>query len=263
MFSCVFVAFQCNFLGQVWYLIVSVPDLCLLPYFHSTSVVNEKTDFCLTCVMNDLKLIFQWSASRITFENWFSSELRHEWLVKTDCHLTCIMSGLWKLVHLAVERPSVLHFSVDTIFMSFGIMVSIVKPWLGHWWGLDGQNSTAWPRKRTVPRRCVFCESYMLFLPCFVMLHARLFVDALWSPAGKGLTSWLSFVMSNCDVVTFPLVSWVRCGAWLYRFLIFAPFLFLCKLFTFSYLVYSLLPNGNFERKCFTSPYLYMSCEKK
>ena len=47
--------------------------------------------------------------------------------------------------------------------------------------------------------------------------HARLFVDDLWSPAGKGLTSWRSFVMSNCDVVfcefvTFPLVSWVRCG---------------------------------------------------
>ena len=42
---------------------------------------------------------------------------------------------------------------------------------------------------------------------CLVLLcsHARLFVDALWSPAGKGLTSWLSFVMSNCDVVTFPL----------------------------------------------------------
>ena len=36
---------------------------------------------------------------------------------------------------------------------------------------------------------------------CLVLLrfHARLFVDALWSPAGKGLTSWLSFVMSNCD----------------------------------------------------------------
>ena len=26
----------------------------------------------------------------------------------------------------------------------------------------------------------------------------------LWSPAGKGLTSWLLFVMSNCDFVTFP-----------------------------------------------------------
>ena len=65
---------------------------------------------------------------------------------------------------------------------------------------------------------CYFC----LVLLCF---NARLFVDALWSPAGKGLTSWLSFVMSNCEVATFPLVSWVRCGALLYRFLIFAPFL--------------------------------------
>ena len=46
----------------------------------------------------------------------------------------------------------------------------------------------------------------------------------------KGLTSWLSFVMSNCDVLTFPLVSWVRCGAWLYLFLIFALFLTLYPL---------------------------------
>ena len=47
----------------------------------------------------------------------------------------------------------------------------------------------------------------VFFLLCF---HARLFVDALWSLAGEGLASWLSFVMSNCDVVTFTLVSWVR-----------------------------------------------------
>ena len=49
---------------------------------------------------------------------------------------------------------------------------------------------------------------------CIVLLcvHASLFVDALWSPAGKGLTSWLSFMMSICDVVTFPLVYWDRCG---------------------------------------------------
>ena len=36
-------------------------------------------------------------------------------------------------------------------------------------------------------------------------------ICALWSPAGKGLTSCLSFVVYNCDFVTFPLVSWVRC----------------------------------------------------
>ena len=50
----------------------------------------------------------------------------------------------------------------------------------------------------------------VLFLLCY---RARLFIDALWSSAGKGLTSWLSFVMSNCELVTFPLVSWVRCAA--------------------------------------------------
>ena len=33
------------------------------------------------------------------------------------------------------------------------------------------------------------------------------------SPARKGLTSRLSFVVSNFEVGTFPLVSWVRCGA--------------------------------------------------
>ena len=72
-----------------------------------------------------------------------------------------------------------------------------------------------------VDHLCYLC----LVLLCF---HARLFVDALWSPAGKGLTSWLSFVMSYCDVVTFPLVSRFGCGAWLYRFLIFVLFLSLC-----------------------------------
>ena len=32
----------------------------------------------------------------------------------------------------------------------------------------------------------------------------RLFICALWSPPGKGLTSWLSFVVSSCEFVTFP-----------------------------------------------------------
>ena len=42
---------------------------------------------------------------------------------------------------------------------------------------------------------------------CLLCLCAHLYVCALGSPAGKGLTSWLSFVMSNCEFVTFPLVS--------------------------------------------------------
>ena len=35
----------------------------------------------------------------------------------------------------------------------------------------------------------------MLFLDCVLLcFRLRLFSGALWSPAGKGLTSWLSFV---------------------------------------------------------------------
>ena len=34
MFSCVFVTFPCGILGQVWYLVVSIPDICHLSYFN-------------------------------------------------------------------------------------------------------------------------------------------------------------------------------------------------------------------------------------
>ena len=47
---------------------------------------------------------------------------------------------------------------------------------------------------------------------CLLCLCAGPFICALWSPAGKVLTSWLSFVVSNYEFVTFPLVSWVRYG---------------------------------------------------
>ena len=40
---------------------------------------------------------------------------------------------------------------------------------------------------------------------CLLCLCEHLFTCALWSLAGKGLTSWLSFVMSNCEFVTFPI----------------------------------------------------------
>ena len=51
-----------------------------------------------------------------------------------------------------------------------------------------------------------------IFLSCFLCFRVCLFIDVMWSPAWRGLTSWLLFVMSYCEVVTFQLVSWVRCG---------------------------------------------------
>ena len=47
---------------------------------------------------------------------------------------------------------------------------------------------------------------------CLLCLCVRLFICALESPAGKGLTSWLSFVVYYCEFVTFPLLSLVRCA---------------------------------------------------
>ena len=41
----------------------------------------------------------------------------------------------------------------------------------------------------------------MSYLSCACHAFAS---AALWSPAGKGLTSWLSLLMFTCDFVTFP-----------------------------------------------------------
>ena len=44
-----------------------------------------------------------------------------------------------------------------------------------------------------------------LFCLVFAMLCARLFICASWSPAGKGLAAWLSFVVSS---VSLSLSHW-------------------------------------------------------
>ena len=49
---------------------------------------------------------------------------------------------------------------------------------------------------------------------CLLCLCARLFICALWSPARKwaDILANVNFVVYNCEFVTFPLVSWVRCS---------------------------------------------------
>ena len=70
-----------------------------------------------------------------------------------------------------------------------------------------------------------FCGSFMFFLSCFAMpLCVSVYmclVVTCWERADP-----LALVCGvYCEFVTFPLVSWVRCGTWLYRVLIFAPLL--------------------------------------
>ena len=63
----------------------------------------------------------------------------------------------------------------------------------------------------TIPKGTSFVDRLCYLCLVFAML-LRLFIAALWSPEGKGLTFWLSFVVSNCEFVTFLLVSWVMSG---------------------------------------------------
>ena len=42
---CIFVTFPCGILGQVWFLIVSFPDLCRLSYFVLNRVFCSSTQF--------------------------------------------------------------------------------------------------------------------------------------------------------------------------------------------------------------------------
>ena len=45
---------------------------------------------------------------------------------------------------------------------------------------------------------------HLCYLCLVFFILSRPFIAALWSPARKGLTPWLSFVMLNCVFVTFP-----------------------------------------------------------
>ena len=53
---CIFVTFPCGILCQVWYLIVSFPDLCQLSYLHgqANSVRNAKKHALFVTSQNDV-----------------------------------------------------------------------------------------------------------------------------------------------------------------------------------------------------------------
>ena len=55
-----------------------------------------------------------------------------------------------------------------------------------------------------------FCGSFVFLCLMFLMLSC-LVIAALWSPAGKGLTSWLLFVRFVVFLLLSHMVSWLRC----------------------------------------------------
>ena len=63
-----------------------------------------------------------------------------------------------------------------------------------------------------VPRWYFFCGLFVFFLCLVFLMLSPLFIAALWSPAGKGLTSWLFLVMFIVFFLIFHVVSWLRSG---------------------------------------------------
>ena len=51
-----------------------------------------------------------------------------------------------------------------------------------------------------------------MFLGLVFLMLLGLFIAALWSPAVKGLTSWLLLVMFTVFSLLLHVVSWVMCG---------------------------------------------------
>ena len=74
----------------------------------------------------------------------------------------------------------------------------------------------------TVPRRCFFCGSFLLFMfrvcHAFLSVHCSIVVTCL----ERANLLVLLYVIFSCVLSLSHVVTGVRCGTWLFRFLIFA-----------------------------------------
>ena len=55
-------------------------------------------------------------------------------------------------------------------------------------------------------------HSRFFFLRLVFLMLSRLFIVVLWSPAGKGLTSWLLLAMFIVFLLLYNVEAWIRCG---------------------------------------------------
>ena len=88
MFNCVFVTFPCGIQGQVWYLIVLIPDLCRLSYFYVSECCEASTK--ATC----------WWGRGLTF--WWTTESSRTQKGSSTClsfskSKANITTGIWNL----------------------------------------------------------------------------------------------------------------------------------------------------------------------
>ena len=111
------------------------------------------------------------------------------------CELVC---SLWLCYFLIIPTFNKLLLKLQTYFIKMNLITFLTGP----------------------------SKAVLLLWIFFCICILCLFLAALWSPAGKELTSWLSCMW--CFLVFLSLshmLSWIRCGIWLYQFLILPVFL--------------------------------------
>ena len=137
--------------------------------------------------------------------------------------LVCVV--LCSLVVTCWERADLLAV-VCVVFCHFPKMC--LGPHQNQGWGWRRETGLSPPvkyftdRSKAVLLFWIF-DVFVLSCVCYVFCASvyMCFVVTCWERAD--LLALVCGVF--CEFVTFPLVSWVRCGTWLYRFLIFAPLL--------------------------------------
>ena len=91
------------------------------------------------------------------------------------------------------------------------LMLSLLPeetPWYKTMGQLLEAHTLCFTRSKAVP----FCWSFVLFMPCVFHAFASV-INALWPPAGKGLTSWLLFVFFKFCFC--PFRTWYpECQVW-------------------------------------------------
>ena len=122
-----------------------------------------------------------------------------------------------------LEGPSKSDFTLQRSG-NFGIMLPLLCHVSSYWWTpgpsihkyfvikSDDIEKNISSTICNFPRPYFFCASFSYLCLVFVMLPP-LFIAALWSRAGKGLTSWLSFVMFYCVLSLSQVVSCI-CQVW-------------------------------------------------
>ena len=84
-------------------------------------------------------------------------------------------------------------------------------------------------QKEPMRQSCNYFHWRLIFHYLWKRIKCRTWWSRILGNSG-GLTSWLLLVMFIVLLLLSHVVSWVRCGTWLYRFLIFAIFLTLLRM---------------------------------